>query len=97
MSLIIDVKVIPSSGRTGCSLDGSMHLKVYLKSAPEHGKANAELIKYFAQLLDVPQAAITLIAGASSRRKKLKINLPLTFDELISRLGFAVQKNLLNV
>ncbi len=93
MAIIIEVTVVPSSGRSGASLDASNRLKIYLKSPPEDGKANKELVKYFAHALSSPQAAISIIAGATSRKKKLKIELPLTYDDILARLHLAVQKS----
>lgn len=93
MSIIIEVKVIPSTGKSGACLDASNKLKIYLKSPPEDGKANKELIKYLAHALNAPQASITIIAGTTGRRKKIKIELPLSYDDIISRLGLAVQKS----
>lgn len=96
MPLIIHVKVVPSSGRIGACLDASNKLKIYLKSPPEQNKANVELVKYIAKALGSPQSAITIVSGAISRNKKIKIELPLTYDDVISRLGLAVQKTFIN-
>lgn len=96
MSIIIEVKVVPSAGKTGACLDASNKLKMYLKSPPEAGKANLELIRYLAQALGTTQAEISIIAGAISRKKKVKIALPLTYDDIIARLGLAVQKSFMN-
>lgn len=93
MPIIIDVKVIPNASKTGACLDASNKLKIYLKSPPEDGKANRELIKYLAKALGTTAAAIDIIAGATSRTKKIKILLPLTYDDIVTRLGLAVQKS----
>jgi len=45
MSLVFDLKVVPRSGRNKWVLDKSGKLKCYLKSPPEKGLANKELIK----------------------------------------------------
>ena len=95
MPLIIAVKVVPSSGKTMAQLDASGRLKVYVKSPPEDGKANKELIKYLASALGTTQQLVTIISGATSRNKKIKIELPLTHEDVIARLGLAVQKSLI--
>lgn len=46
---------------------------VGLKSAPERGKANAELIETVARMAGVARAAVELVAGASARQKSLRI------------------------
>lgn len=48
-------------------------LKLRLAAPPVDGKANAALVAYFAQLLKVPKGNVALVAGASSRRKLLRI------------------------
>jgi uncharacterized protein (TIGR00251 family) len=96
MSLLVTLKVIPSSGRSGFTLDASGKLKVYLKSPPEDGKANKELIQLLAKALGCTQDLITIVSGATSRTKKIKIDVPLTYDDVISRLGFALQTKFLS-
>jgi uncharacterized protein (TIGR00251 family) len=94
MSLVFDVKVVPRSGQNKWILDKQGQLKCYLKSAPEKGKANQELIKLLAKALKITQADITIIAGATSRIKKIKITLPISFDILLTALGIEVQRQL---
>lgn len=95
MALIIEIKVTPNSGKSTFHMDESGKLKAYLKSAPEAGKANAELLKLLAQALRCPLASLSIISGATTRLKKVKIDLPLTLDDVINRLGFAVQTKLI--
>jgi uncharacterized protein (TIGR00251 family) len=38
-------------------------LKIKIKSAPHEGKANKELIKFLAQILEIPKSLITIIKG----------------------------------
>lgn len=94
MALLIDITVIPSSGRQKLLLDAHGRLKCYVKSAPEKGRANKELIKFFAKLLGYPQDDVELVAGATSRRKRLKIHRQLTYDQFIEAAGLAVQQKL---
>jgi hypothetical protein len=91
MSLIISLKVVPSSHKSELVLDKSGKLRAYLKSPPEEGRANSELIKLFARSLGCPQSAVTLVAGATSRTKKLHLDVGLSFDEMLATLGCAVQ------
>lgn len=49
-------------------------LKLRLAAAPVEGRANAALIEYLAMLLDVPRASVELVAGASGRRKLVRIS-----------------------
>lgn len=87
MSLIVEIKVVPSSGKQALRKDSSGLLKCYLKSAPEGGKANAELIKFLSKKLRIPQNQITITSGATSRKKRLKIETSLTLEEFCKKLG----------
>ncbi|MDP3889328.1 MAG: DUF167 domain-containing protein [bacterium] len=94
MALVIDIKVVPRSGRNKWILDKTGKLKCYLKSAPEKGKANQELIILLAKALKVTQADITILSGATSRIKKIKIDSPILFDDLLTVLGIEAQRQL---
>lgn len=48
-------------------------LKIRLAAPPVDGKANAALIDYLAERLDIPKNRITLKSGQTSRRKILFI------------------------
>ena len=60
-------------------------LRVRLAAPAHEGRANAELVRFLAALLDVPKGAVTVAAGASSRRKLVRIS-GLTVDEARRRL-----------
>lgn len=91
MSLFIEIKVVPASGRQKCVLEKSGTLKCYLKSLPEKGKANLELINLFAKALKLPKKLITIEFGATSKKKRLKINYEIGFDDLLRSLGIGRQ------
>lgn len=44
-------------------------IKLRLAAPPVDGKANAALITFLASYLEVPKAAVTILAGESSRHK----------------------------
>ncbi len=95
--LIIDVKVVPSSGKQKAVLDKAGKLKCYLKSPPEKGLANAELIKFFSKALSIPQDYIEIIVGLQSRNKRLKIQTNLKFEQILSLFDIEMQTNLFGV
>lgn len=94
MSFIFDVKVVPSSGRNEWILDKSDNLKCYLKNPPEKGKANKELIQLLAKALKIAQNEVEIIAGQASRKKRIKIVLDITFEQLVANLGIERQVKL---
>lgn len=91
MSLIIDVKVIPASGRQNFFLDKSDKLKCYLKNPPEKGKANEELIKLISKKLKLNKDSIQIMLGIKDRNKKIKIETNLSYDEVLLKLGIEKQ------
>lgn len=92
MALLFIIKVVPSAGKQAFSLDKSGNLKCYLKSAPENGKANLELIKFLAKSLHLPQHEIEIVAGATSRNKKIKIQTSLSYQEVLKVLGLSMDQ-----
>lgn len=92
MSLVIDVRVVPKSGRQACKLDNAGRLKCYLKSPPEKGLANKELIKYLAKAINSTQRDIEIIAGATDRNKRIRIDVRITFEQLLAKLGIERQQ-----
>ncbi len=93
MPIIVEIKVVPSSGRIGCKLEGS-RLKCYLKAAPEKGKANDELVRYLAKKLGLKGAQVRLVSGATSKLKRIQIDYEISFEEICSRLGIEKQMEL---
>jgi uncharacterized protein (TIGR00251 family) len=68
------IKVIPKQAKTELRdilADGT--LKISLKSAPEKGRANKELIKFLAGELQLSQNAIRISSGLTSREKVVSI------------------------
>lgn len=94
MAIVVDIKVVPSSGRLEWKLDKSGHLKCYLKSPAEQGKANKELIKFTAKTLGISQDRVVIMSGEISRNKKLKIDLAVTYDQLLGLMGIERQTSM---
>jgi len=97
MALFIEIKVIPSSGRAYCALDKQGSIKCYLKNPPEKGKANKELVAMLAKKLHVPQQDIVIVAGATSRKKRIKIEQALEYNDILAALGLEVQEVLFKI
>jgi uncharacterized protein (TIGR00251 family) len=94
MSIILEVKVIPQSGKQALQIDKSGQLKCYLKSPPEGGKANEELIKFMSKKLSITQDSFFILQGVTARKKLLKIDIDCTREELLGKLGVDYQKTI---
>lgn len=73
-SIIIPVKAIPRADKTECAgflEDGSLKIKV--GAVPDKGKANQELCRFLAELLEVDRRQVSIVAGERSPRKLVRV------------------------
>lgn len=95
MPYIFDVKVVPSSGKNLWKLGKSGELRCYLKSPPEKGLANKELIKLLSKDLGIPQDSVEIIAGTTNRTKRVKIQKEIaSLNELLELLNVHQQSTI---
>ncbi|MDD5486060.1 MAG: DUF167 domain-containing protein [Dehalococcoidales bacterium] len=69
----LSLKVIPNARVnevTGIR-DGIIQVKI--NASPIEGKANSELVKYLADLLEIPKSNISILRGHTSRNKTIEI------------------------
>jgi uncharacterized protein (TIGR00251 family) len=83
---VLEVKVIPGSRQSEVVGIEESRLKVKLRSPPEGGKANEELIEVLSTFFSIRTHQIKIIKGAFSRFKKVAIALVPSF-ELLSKLS----------
>jgi uncharacterized protein len=72
-SVTFDVLVQPRASRAKLGPVHDGRLKVAVTSPPVDGEANAAVIELIAKSLGVAKSAVEVIAGASSRRKTIKV------------------------
>ena len=53
--------------------EGVVELKIGVKAPPEDGKANAAVIKLLAKAWKVPKSSLSIIKGATDRRKVILV------------------------
>jgi uncharacterized protein (TIGR00251 family) len=70
-TVVINVQVLPKSGRSMITVleDGS--IKVFLNSPPVDGKANRECVELFSKVCGIPKSKVIIDKGENSRRKKI--------------------------
>ncbi len=64
----IKVRVIPNAPKSEIKEESGI-FKVYLKSVPEKGKANKELVEVLAEYFKVKKSQVEIIYGAKNREK----------------------------
>lgn len=74
----INIKLTPNAKKNSLGEvidigDGKLALKVTVKSIPEDGKANKELIEFLAKTWKIPKSNIEIISGHTSRIKTLSV------------------------
>jgi uncharacterized protein len=69
-----DVLVQPRASRAKIGPRHDGRIKIAVTSPPVDGEANAAVIELLAKALGVPKSAIEVVAGASSRRKTLRVH-----------------------
>ena len=64
------VRVQPRASRAAITgVLGDEILKIALAAPPVEGRANEALVRFFAELFDVPPSAIEIVSGGQSRNK----------------------------
>jgi len=71
--IVFDVLVQPRSSRARLGPVHGDRLKVAVTAPPVDGEANAAVIELVARALGVGRGAVQVVAGASSRRKTLRV------------------------
>jgi uncharacterized protein (TIGR00251 family) len=68
------VRVIPRAARNQIAeLMDDGRVKIRLTAAPVDGEANQQLIRFLAEVLQVPRSAIEIVGGLSSRDKLVTV------------------------
>ena len=72
-SRTVKVKVYTRSSRPRIETESDGTFRVFVSSAPEKGKANAEVIKVMARYLGVRKSALEVVSGLTAREKIIRI------------------------
>jgi uncharacterized protein len=73
-SVTFNVRVVPRSSRNQIvGVEGGA-LKIKLTAPPVEGAANAALIEFIAEWLDVRRSAVSIISGDKARNKIVRVN-----------------------
>jgi len=69
----LSVRVHPGAKRNAITGTHADALKISLTTPPTDGRANAALIAFLAERLNIPRASIELLTGHTSRSKTLRL------------------------
>lgn len=87
--LRLPVQVSPNARQSEVAGEVEGVLRIRLQAQPIEGRANQELIRFLAERLRLPKSAVTVVQGASSRRKTLELRFAeeISLQEVKARLG----------
>jgi len=72
-SITLEIKVFPKSPHSRLGPVDGGRLQVRIHAAPEDGAANAAVVALLARAFGVPQRAVTILLGQTSRMKSVRI------------------------
>ena len=71
--MILEVKITPNASKNEILRWEENRLVIKIQGIPEKGKVNENLISFLARTLGIAKAQIKIVAGQTSRLKKLNI------------------------
>jgi len=71
---VLTVKACPRANRTEIAGIDTEWLRVRIQAPPVDGKANAELVRFFAEKLNLPKRAVEILSGGAGRLKRVKLH-----------------------
>ena len=85
--VVVVLHVQPGARRTAIVGPHGDRLKVAVASPPADGRANTTLIEFLADRLAIPKSRLRLVSGASSREKRLAIDVALPASTVAAALA----------
>ena len=82
--LLLNIRVQPRASSDGFAERMGDQIKLRITTAPVAGRANRHLVAYLARIFKVAKADVRIIAGETSRNKRLRIHRPRRWPEIIS-------------
>ena len=83
--VVLTLKVIPRASVNAVAGVQADALKLKVTAPPVDSAANAEVVRFLAEILEVPRGAVQLLRGATSRHKQVRV-VGLTGAQLVQRL-----------
>jgi uncharacterized protein len=74
--IVLSLHVQPGAKRTEVAGVHGDALKIRLAAPPVDGKANAQLVRFLAEMFGVQSRSVTLLRGETSRQKTVRIDHP---------------------
>jgi len=72
-ALVLDLHVQPGAKATEAAGRHGDRVKIRLAAPPVDGAANDELVRFVAEAFGVPRRNVTIVTGATARRKRVRV------------------------
>jgi uncharacterized protein (TIGR00251 family) len=82
---LLTVHVQPKAAQTACVGVHGQALKIRIAAPPVGGAANEELVRFLAEELSLPAAAVHIVSGERARRKRVRLT-GTTVPHVVARL-----------
>ncbi len=83
--VVLAVQVIPRAARNELAGIQGDRFRIRLTAPPVEGAANQALVRFLADLLEVPRRDIEIVAGHGGRHKLVKVS-GLSVEQVLGRL-----------
>ncbi|MGZ4727153.1 MAG: DUF167 domain-containing protein [Acidimicrobiales bacterium] len=84
---LLDLRIQPGARRSQVVGPLGDSLKIKVAAPADDGKANAELLRFLADVLDVPRRSTRIVRGSTSRSKTVAIDAPVPAATLRAALA----------
>jgi uncharacterized protein (TIGR00251 family) len=71
---VLTIKACPRANRTEIAGIDADWVRVRIQAPPVDGKANAELVKFFAARFGLPKRSVEILSGDTGRLKRVKLH-----------------------
>jgi len=86
---LLELRVKPNAKQSQLIGWHGTALKLAVQATPERGRANAAVVALLAEVLQLPAAALTIVAGETSPNKRLRV-VGITAEALRQRIDAAL-------
>jgi len=70
---VLTVKACPRANRTEIAGVDAEWVRARIQAPPVDGKANAELVRFFAEKFSLPKRSVEILSGDTGRLKRIKL------------------------